>query len=221
MSISLTNLVVRLQGAITERNGIPSDYAQIMRDSITFFNARVTRSKVFTLSMVANTATYALPSDFIKIIQVASLNNPSGVILSQQGIIPVNALTWKERFTIAGNTISFYPVPQYALARDIIYAAGFVLDNSQIYADMTEQEAVVILEKAQELALLMQSNEAAKEAWNYSIGDESVNKTQLVQQLREQAKVHHNAFELATAATNAAHGTRATYTQSEQAMFGE
>jgi len=215
--------------AVPAWNSSPTDdqYTQAVKDAVMDFNRRAPMQKVVTLSMVSGTATYALPDDYVKVIRVASLANPSGVILTDH-IIPVNASTWRERHMIAGKNITFYPMPQYTLARDVWYAAGHILDDSAAYPDMTDDTAYILLHKAQAICLRLQANKAATQAWSYSIGDESVNKAALADSLRKQAEALEGEGDgagkpgylaLVRQFVGRVQGARATYDPGERGSF--
>ena len=98
MAETLANLSGRLAELVAARNGTPTSaqYDQAVRDAVADFNDRAPRTKITTLTMVAGTASYALPADFLKPIVIESLTTPDGVIISPAGLIPVSA-TFAER----------------------------------------------------------------------------------------------------------------------------
>jgi hypothetical protein len=188
MSTSLSSLVIQLQGDVPARDGVPSttQYMQAVKDAVADFSRLAPMQRVVTLSMVSGTATYDLPTDFIKAVRVASLTNPSGVIIASQGIIPVSA-DYNERWMVAGRKITFYPTPTYSIARDVWYAAGHVLDAQDAYPDLTGEDAALVMIKARAIALTLKGNKAADDAWNYAIGDERVSKEKLSAELYARA----------------------------------
>jgi len=196
MSVALSDLITRAQGLASARDGVPSaaQYTQAVKDGVMEYARRCPNKKVATLSIVSGTAAYALPSDFLFLTQVGTLANPSGVIVSDAGLIPVNA-NWQERWYVTGRTITFYPTPTYSISRDVWYAAGHVLNTAGEYADLLEEEATIALLKAQAICLSIKANKAADDAWSYGIGDERVSKEKLRAELQAQAEELEGKFE--------------------------
>lgn len=216
MPQTLLNLNARLQSAVAPRNNVPSNYDQLVRDAVTDLSRKVPMKKLITLAMLAGVATYALPADFLRVIQVMSLINPLNVILAPQGIIPVNPQTWYEKWMIDGQSIKFYPVPQYSIARDVWYAAAYVLDGGNIYQSLTDDLAEIALLKGQALALELQANREAQNAWSYGIGDERVSKEKLASELHGQADNLDKQYKAEVAAAIGVIGKRAQYSPYER-----
>jgi hypothetical protein len=216
MSVSLSAMVSRLSSLVPARDSVPSlaQYQQAVEDAVADLSARAPMQKVTTLSVVSGTAAYDLPSDFLRVIDVQSLLNPSGVIITSGGIVPVSA-DYTERWMVAGRTITFYPTPTYTVARDVWYAAGHVLGATGAYASLTGEDATTALLEAQSLALMIKANKAADDAWSYSIGDERVSKEKLAAELRAQANELHEKYVARAAKAGSggggAYGTRAIY----------
>lgn len=184
------------------RNGVPSStqYEQCVRDAAADFSRRAPMQKVATLDIVSGTATYALPADFVKVIRLASAIQPqSGVLITGDGLIPVSG-AFRERAMVQGGRLVISPTPAYTLARELWYMAALALDDNNVYQDMTNETSAIVLLKAQALALGLQANAATQEAWSYTIGDESVTKTQLAAQIREQAQALNEEYASAVAA---------------------
>lgn len=213
MSVSLSTLVSRLQSDVPARNSVPSaeQYERAVTDAVADFSRRCPMERSATLSIVSGTASYALPSDLVRLIQIESLTNASGVILSDVGIIPVSS-SYSERLMVQGSNLTIYPTPEYTVDRDIWYLAGQVLDANQDYPDMDESMAGIVLLGAAAKALQWQANAAALEAWQYQIGDERVNKERLADALRAQAQEFERRFQAAAASQSGPYGSRSTYT---------
>ena len=191
MGVSLAALRARVEADVPARGVIPSSeqYERCVRDAVADYGGRRPVEKLTTLSIVSGTAAYALPADFQKIIRMETLATADGVLFTSAGLVPTSAASgWTERYYIVGLTITFDPIPQYTMARDVWYAAGYALDAEEIYQDLTERDAAMVMLKATALALRMQANKAAQEAWQYAIGDERVNQEKLAAALAEQAK---------------------------------
>jgi hypothetical protein len=215
MSVSLSSLISRLQSAVPARNNVPSvvQYEYAVKDAVGDFSKRAPIRKETTLSFVSGVATYSLPDDFLSLVAVISQGIYGDVILGDSGIVPVSASSLRERYSVAGLSLTVYPTPTYSASRTVQYAAKYALGEGDIYADLTDENAAVVLLKAQAIALDAQANVAAQEAWQYAIGDESVNKTGLVAALRAQAQEFESKYAAATAGTSGkrAYMSRARY----------
>lgn len=190
MSVALSTMISRLQSDVAARNGLPSStqYEQCVKDAVADFSRRAPMQKVATINVVSGTAGYALPDGFSKLLRFTGALNPqTGVLNTAAGLIPVDA-SFKERVMVQGAQLVIYPTPAYTMARDLWYAAAYVLDVTNVYADMTDEAAAIVMLKAQALALMLQAHQAAKEGWLYSIGDESVSKVSLPENLRNASK---------------------------------
>jgi hypothetical protein len=217
MSVSLLELVNRLDDDVPARNSVPSSaqYEQAVKDAVAHYSSRRPLRKLATLSIVSGTATYDLPDDFLKVIRLESLLSQDSVIHSADGLVPVSA-TYEENYYIAGEQITFDPTPQYTVSRDLWYAAKHALDSNDAYPDMTEDDAGVLLLKAQARCLTLQANKAAQEAWQYAIGDERVNKEKLAEALRAQAKAVEQEYRDAVQSSVGPIGKRASYNSAGQ-----
>lgn len=207
MSIALDDLVTYLEADVPARDSVPSEgqYEKCVKDAVADYGRRRPLEKITTLDIVNGTAVYDLPTDFLRLIKLERSTIMDGnVIISDEGIIPVSS-TYEERYTIAGVQITFYPTPTYTLSRDLRYVAKHVLDESDEYPDLLDEDAEIVLLKAQALALQKQANAMAPNAWKYGLGDESVDKTNQVRALREQAEFIEKQY---LEAVRAAVGTR-------------
>jgi hypothetical protein len=164
---TLADLVTQLQSEVPAVNSVPTStqYEQAIKDAILEFSR-----------IVANTAAYALPTDFLKLIWLESLTGADGVILSDAGIIPVSSRWEEDDYTIVNKVITFYPTPTYTLTREIKYKAAWVGTGSPLdYTTLGEDEAQIILLKAKSICLGKQVN-AANAGVKYSLGAVSVDK---------------------------------------------
>lgn len=172
---TLANLVTQLQSEVPAVNSVPTSdqYNQAIKDAILEFSRLCGLTKRAELSIVANTAAYNLPADFLKLIWLESLVGADGVILSDAGIIPVSS-SWKEDYTIVNKVITFYPTPTYTLAREIKYKSAWVASSGD-YTTLGDDEAQIIMLKAKSICLGKQVN-AANAGVKYSLGAVSVDK---------------------------------------------
>ena len=178
MAVTVQELVDELTLAVPASDGVPSDaqYEKAVKDAVRAFGERCGLEQIWTLTIVAGTATYDLPEDFLALIEMVALATQDGVIVSSAGIIPVGA-SWKERYTIRNGQITFTPTPTYSMERLVRYKAGWVLDTGDedygvddAYPEMTEREARIVLLKAQALALGKQANASSGSGMKYSLG---------------------------------------------------
>ena len=100
---------------------------------------------------------------------------------------------------------------QYAVSRDLWYAARHVLDGGNEYPDMADEDAGVLMLKAQARCLAFQANVAAQESWQYAIGDERVNKEKLAEALRKQAAALEAEYRSAVGTSVGPVGMRSSY----------
>ncbi len=186
MAILLSKLVSRLQADIPARNNVPSDaqYEQAALNAVRDFGRRCGQEKVTDLTIVANTADYALPDDFVKLIKLSSLSSPNGVWISSTGIIPLPHNLQPELITIRNNVLTIKPTPTYSLERGLRYKAGWAISGDgedRTFADMGEAEADIVLLMASADCMSHQLNVEGGGVLSYRIGDESFDKSGGVQ----------------------------------------
>lgn len=178
-------LVYRLYNLIAQRDNVPEDYEQLVSDAINRLSQDAPLLKRGSLSVVRGTADYTLPTDFQSMIELAGPQAQGGVIIGNSGIIPVSA-DWEEVYDIAGNQLTLTPTPAYSMSRAYRYSAAHVAVDGR-YATLTENLARIALLYAQAQALTLQAAAVAGNAWKYTIGDESVDKTGQGKGLQAQA----------------------------------
>ena len=213
MSTTLAELVSRLESAVAARDGVPSaeQYEQAVKDAVDDYSDRNSMRKVTTLSIVAGTAEYDLPDDFLRVIRLTAFTAQDGAVVTSAGLVPVGP-QFQETFHVAGGKIVFYPTPQYTMARDLFYAAGYVLDDDDAYQDLMRDDARIALLKAQAIALGWQVNAArAAGGWKYQIGDEMVDKSQLGAGLGQQADAKESEYLAAVKAKVGSVGMRGDF----------
>lgn len=210
MAIALSTLVDRLELLAPARDGVPTeaDYTQHVKDAVEQLSVDAPMIRLATLNVVSGTATYTLASDFLFLIGMESALNPSGIIIGDNGIIPVGD-AFQEEQEITGGQITLYPTPGYTLSRDYKYSARHVLDSGS-YTRLTENGARVALLYAQHLAMSQQANGMAGSGWKYQIGDEMVDKTRQADGLRNQALTLLDQYQRAIQPMKG-YGSRATY----------
>jgi hypothetical protein len=214
--MKLTMMAIRLADDVPQYDSVPNElqYQRCIEEAVADYSRRRPRHKVTTLSIVAGTAAYDLPADFVKLIRVAmplvTGQADKGVLITSDGLVPLGE-DWEEHYTIAAGKITFHPTPTYATTRDVWYAAGYVLDASGEYAELPDNEVEIVLHKAAALAYLLQAGRAAREAWQYAIGDERVNKEKMAEAFRDDAKAEGDAYLAAIKAAIGPAGVRSRY----------
>jgi hypothetical protein len=197
--IRLDDLVEQLQEDVPAQDGVPTQaqYESAIKRAVIDFGERAGRKKIATLSIVAGTASYDLPADFLKLIDLAALYAKDCIINSSSGLIPVD-LDFCEDTTIANGVITFYPTPTYTLQRTISYKAGYALstdDYGEYYDDLGEREAGIIMLMAQAIAIGKISNVAASEGgFVYKQGDVSVDLSSHVAGLNKSVQELKNEY---------------------------
>ena len=175
MSTPLTLLAAQLEQAIPARDGVPASYTELVQAAIWQLSTDLPMVRQATINVVAGTAIYTLPDDFLHVIALTVPTSESGVIVGDGKLIAAPA-GWDEQYYIAGSEIAFDPTPTYTMARTLRYAAAHVLDASSAYPRLSANGARIALLYAQYLALQEQAAAVAGDGWSYKIGDEAVDK---------------------------------------------
>jgi hypothetical protein len=177
MTITLADLILQLQEDVPPVSGVPSDaqYERAIKDAVSEFSRRCGVVKNGTLAVVAGTAAYALPADFMSIVDIDSPYEVEGdVIITATGIIPFSALApFEEDFTVQNGTITFFPVPTYTMTRYYEYKAAWVLETNS-YA-LTDDEVRIIMLKAKQLCFDKLAN--SSKSFKYTVGNMTVDKS--------------------------------------------
>jgi hypothetical protein len=192
MSAALTDLVTSLLDDVPAVDAVPN-YDQGRRyviDAVADFSRRVGRVKAATLSIVADTGTYSLPDDFMRVVYMQPIRD-----VTVTGGYKSSSESW----SVASGQITFEDdlgdPPAYTATRKYRYQASFYLDPStETYADLGAEESEIILLYAAHKALMAQANQAARQAWQYSLADERVSKENLAAKIREQAEANRAEY---------------------------
>jgi hypothetical protein len=172
---TLDELVALVQLEVPAADSVPSNdqYERAVKDAVIDFSRRCGLEKFGQLAIISGTATYSLPDDFLKMILLESLENPNGIIISDNGLIPVEA-NWDEKHTIINKQITFKPTPGYTLTRDYRYKAGWIFDSEENLLGAGDEEIQIILLKAAAICFQKQANADAGSMSKYSLGAVSV-----------------------------------------------
>lgn len=223
MGTKLGFLVERLKNDVPARNSVPSDvqYDQVIRDAVADYSRRRPRKKHTSLSIVSGTASYDLPTDFVQLIRLASpvtyVSGDQGVLVTSDGLVPLSS-DWQEEHYVAPGSdgvmeLTFYPTPTYSTTRIVWYAAGHALNASDEYPNMVDDDVEVLMHRARSLALELQAGVAAREAWQYAIGDERVAKEKLASEMRAAADAAEKRYQAALAGGIGPVGVRSRFDQ--------
>jgi hypothetical protein len=179
MSVAFEVLQSRLQAEVPATNDLPSEaqYRSAVTSAVADFAGRLGNVKRVTLPVTAGTATYELPPDFLSVIRLEATVYGDVYLPAGGQIVPLSAPLQRETYTVAGRQITFYPTPLATIERTLVYKAGHVLDESQTYPDMTDEEAELVLIKARANLYRYLSMSAAPDGWRYQIGDVMVDKS--------------------------------------------
>lgn len=181
MGMAVADLVTRLKAAVPARDEVPAeaDFSQHVADAVEQLSVDLPMLRYTTLAVVSGTAGYSLAADFLFLIRMETPSNPTGIPVRPAG------QTW-EQYEITDKTITFFPTPDYSVARGYRYAARHVAAGGS-YPHLSAAGAAAALLYAQGLALRQQANGVAGSGWKYQIGDEMVDKSGQAGGLRSQA----------------------------------
>lgn len=224
--MKVSDLVKRMKDTISQQDSKPSDdqYRLAVIEAIRDLGERAPATKMVFINIVAGTSVYALPTDFVKLQEFPQLSRfaQQGVIVTSGGLIPLSNL-YTERYSTRNFKLSIFPVPTYSLNRPLWYGAGYVLDtgDNDTFTDLTDLEAGIGMHKASALLLLQIADGVARQAWRYSLGDETVDKIQLAFELRKQATAEADFYKDALADRNQQILRQATYATYEYGSFAQ
>ena len=184
MAVSLSSLVARLQAQVPPRDGVPTSdgYVQCVKDAVLQLAQDAPRRVQTSVSVLSGTASYALPPDFLFLIDFPGFLPGIEVMIDARGIIPMPEGGLIEQVTVADGVLTISPTPNYTMPRLYRYAGAHPLSGSagsETYATLNENAARVALLYAVYLVLTQQAQAQAGQAWRYQIGDEMVDKSRL------------------------------------------
>lgn len=225
MSITLASLVARLAADVPPVSGVPisTQYEQAVKDAVGDLSRRASVVRVSTLAIVANQASYALPSDFQAFIRLAAIGAAyplmsearigwgdgqlSGqTFVTPQGLVPFTG-AWREQITVTGNQLTIYPTPVTSADRQLVYAAGDALnDAGTAYDTLTADRASVALLLAQATCLERITSSPGGQAVKITAGNDTVDFGQAATATRIQASGLREQYLAAVASLNAGTG---------------
>ena len=194
---TLADLVAELESQVPAVDGVPTDaqYEQAIKDAVADFSRRCGLVKIDSISVVAGTATYALPDDFLKMISLDALVGSGGVIVSAGGLIPV-PMEWEETWTIANKSITFYPTPTYALTRYFRYKSAWILNEAgDEYETLGDNEKDIVMMKAKGFSYEKIGNSLASDgSLKYSFGAVSEDLSGSVESYQKRIYAAHGEY---------------------------
>jgi len=136
--------------------------------------------KIAPLEVVRGQASYTLPADFARFIKLS---------VPKCGLMPTAM-----RPMVQGDRLVLHPIPDYSGQRELHYAARYIRDADQVYPDLTEAIAPIVLLKAKAILTNLLANSTGGDGWKYKIGDEEVDKSNQGGNLRENANHFHEVY---------------------------
>jgi len=180
MTKLLTTMIAELQEDIPAVDGVPTEpqYERAIKDAVSEFSRRCGLVKNATISVVSGTADYALPSDFMELIEIDNPYDPEHkVMITSTGIIPFSELApMEEEVTVRNETLTIYPTPGYTMTRYYEYKAGWVLDVDGAYP-LTEDEVRIVMIKAKGICFDKLANAGISTGFKYTVGNMTVDKS--------------------------------------------
>jgi hypothetical protein len=190
MTIALSTLVSQLQSLVPAVDGVPTtaQYERIVRQAVADFSRQTDPPTQTEIAVVAGTATYALPDDFLRLISFKPESSCTYQSWWDTGYPYADGWGYGynqvcdpcgERYDIRGTTLTIFPTPTSDETRVLRYGWQHVLNASDEYEYLdSDGEAVrIVLLKAQAEALrilAVQESAGGTKVRAYSQGDVSV-----------------------------------------------
>lgn len=180
MPVTLADMILDLQATVPAADGNPSElqYSYAVKQGVADYSSRVGMRKRAIITVASGTAGYSLPDDFIRAIKLESAYTGS-TLINGTDLIPFNSGAAAEQYNIAGSTITFYPTPNYSGDRVLWYQAAYTKDSAEIYQDLTDEIAEIILIKAQAILWGMRAGTLSQEGIKMIIGDVTIDRSGL------------------------------------------
>ncbi len=183
MATLLSTMQTALTALVQAYDSVPTttQYQQAVEDAIDDFGQRFPLVGTATLSLVADTADYDLPDDFLRVISLMA---------------PTVSAQYQEEWEVKdADTITFYPTPTTAHSLTLRYCARYAASGSPTtYTDIGETESRVLLHEARAICLGMIADQVARDAWTYTEGEQAVNKTKQSSAFRKMAAAAHEDY---------------------------
>ena len=222
MSIEVQDLIARLASEVPEFGEIPdaTGYQNCIASAVADFSGKLPFQRYTTLDIVAGTASYALPSDFVSIVYLQTWDDQDGVLNTPAGLVPV-APSYTERTYVEGPNLVFSPTPAYSWSgRGLRYIAQHV-EADDAYALMTRRDVEIFMPLAVALALGLQANYQARNAVGHRTQAGAETSNEIVDKLRARIKDNERLYQerVADAKRKGVAIRQASYTRTEQALM--
>lgn len=184
--IASHDMAIRLAQAVVAQDNFPSadQYEEAVRDAVHAFNDLYGVKAVHSISTVAGQATYTMPADFSRLIQLEKLTSMGNVLVVAEGLIPLDMSAPAEIAMVNGRTLTIYPTPGYSTTRRVWYRAVHVLDENDAYPAMEADVASLVHIKAQANAWrIICGHVSRSQGWKYQMGDVMIDKTKVAESL--------------------------------------
>jgi hypothetical protein len=221
VSVALSDLIQRLKTDVPQQNSVPTDlqYQAAVEMAVTDFSEKAGQVKRVEISFVSGTASYAMPDDFVQLIEVEGIFG-GGVLIPPGGkIIPLNGVDASETFSASGKTLTISPTPTYSADRGVKYKAGHYLDAGENYPDLSEHQALIIAPKAAAVLLRQMAASMSSSAIRFTFGDLTVDKSNSTKALSEVADQLEAEYAKMVKNHMGPIGLRATFSSSEIASY--
>ena len=188
MALKLSSLVSQLQNDVPQRGNVPSEvqYTDCVQAAVADYGRRRPMLRRTSIDVVRGTSEYALPADFYKLVTFQSALIEANVIVKPTGLVPIPD-SFEESIEILGRTLNIVPTPLYSWeGRVLKYLAVHVLDDSQEYPYLEEEDAAVFMLKAQAVALRLIANAMSTRVADFSVRDVRENRSSPLAEMREQ-----------------------------------
>lgn len=214
MAVEQSDLIERLQSGAPAKDGIPAEYLFILEEAVAKLGQDVPLRSSATVAVVAGQATYVLPDDFLRLVQLAPLPYSADGVMVSDVLTPVGVAMKRERVIVEGDSLRIEPTPAYSMQRTLEYEAIYALVDGA-YPRLTQNGARLALLYARHLVLGQQAGVAAGKAWRFKIGDEEVDRSKTGDAVGSQATALLQQYEREIAGMRKGGGVRSQYGSAE------
>jgi len=217
MAVALDEMVSRLESSAPAKDGVPANYAEVVQEAVAKLGQDLPLRRSVAVAVVAGQATYELPEDFLRLVQLTPLAATDGVIITDV-LTPVGMAGRRERVIAEGETLRIDPTPAYNAVRMLEYEAGYTFANGA-FQGLTQNGARLALLYARHTALSQQAGVAAGKAWKFRIGDEEVDRSKTGDAMAAQAQQALQQYEREVAGLRRGAGVRSQYGDADLAAW--
>lgn len=190
------DMAARLAQKVPQRSGAPASYHACIREAVAQYGHDAPLIRQSTLDITAGVDAYDLPEDFSRVIGLSvGAVLTGGVVSSAGGLIPTSPnRPVRPRHIVQDGQIVFDPVPAYSATWTLRYAAHH-LEVAGVYPALDDNGARIALLYAEYLALGEQAHNLGVEAWSYTIGAESIDRSKIAGSVRAEADAALRAYQ--------------------------